>query len=89
MDSPVGVRAGVSFEVTLVLHPVVEHSDDKDARLVDFEEYAVAATGSHLQARSEVVAVAADDSASEESFHGLAQSRHVLSRAIGTHVLWE
>ena len=36
---------------TLVVHPIVEHTDDKDARLVDFEEHAVAATGSHLQGR--------------------------------------
>jgi hypothetical protein len=70
VDSSVPVRTGVSFEVTLVVHPVVEHTDDKDARLVGFEEHAVAATGSHRQVRSEVVAVAADDSASEESFHG-------------------
>jgi hypothetical protein len=42
------------------------------------------ATGSHLQARSEVVAVAADDSACEKSLQGVAQSRHVLVRAIGS-----
>lgn len=30
-DSPTPVRPGVSFEVTLIVHPVVEHADDKDA----------------------------------------------------------
>jgi hypothetical protein len=37
-DLPVPVRVGVGVEVTLVVHPVVEHTDDEDTCLVDFED---------------------------------------------------
>ena len=48
---PILVAGLVSFEVAPIIHPVVEHANNKDARLVGFEEDAVTATGGHLQAR--------------------------------------
>jgi hypothetical protein len=30
VDSPVLLKPGVSFKATLVVHPVVEHTNDKD-----------------------------------------------------------
>lgn len=46
------------FQVTTVVHPVVEHANHKDARWIGFEEDAVPAADGHLQAKSQVVAAA-------------------------------
>ena len=58
---PILVAGLVSFEVAPIIHPVMEHANNKDARLLGFEEDAVTATGGHLQARPQVIAASTDD----------------------------
>lgn len=65
-----------------VVHPVVEHTDYEDARLVGLEEHGVAPTGRHLETWPQVIAIAADNSSCPEPLHDVAQFRHVSHRAI-------
>lgn len=65
------------FQVTAVIHPVVEHANDKNARFVRFEEDAVTATGGHLQPGSEVVTIAGQYTAPNEPLQRVSDRPHI------------
>src|SRR5688572_17527223 len=66
-----------------VIHSVVEPTNYEDARFVDLQEHAVAATGRHAEPGSEVITIAANDSPCREPLHDVPQFRFLSHRAIG------